>query len=668
MAASPIFSEISEQFLRCKICFKDFNTPKLLPCLHSFCKECLEGLIHPENRSLDCPVCKHHLSLYDNQNGVDGLRDNDFISSLTETMGMLKKIRNREGAIVCTCCSTENDATSYCLTCADLLCSDCIGAHTRLKVFKGHDSMSLDELRSGKYTECLLQHKEPSKCEVHDGEMMRFYCRTCEKPICRDCTVLDHKEPGHKYCRLTDAVTACRAALKKMLAEVRMKISLVTDALKSVSKSGQEIARGKEAAVEKIRTEAQKRQDDIVQMRMTLERETNTLSAIKEKQLSDLKDSLDLVLLKLNSSFEFTETVLKMGSDRDILSGKSQIETRLKELTDTCVEAKLDIDTAVKFIVNYDHTDPLGTVVDDSGTVVDGPTDSDVSKHFCKFLFEFGKRGSGPGEFCDPEGVAVTKSGDIVVADKGNCRIQVFDKFGSYKYQSPEQMFKTPTDVTVNADNHFVTVDYGERSIKTTSIDRCHVTIRKRETDVPLSPVRIDDHFWNYLHGVAVDRVGHVIASSSRHDTSEIRVFTPYGIEVSRFGESDMLSLDRIFYMCIDSTGQNIVVSDHGNRNVRKFSQDGQEKWSTDLPGHFLTGICCDDEDNIMVVSYRTGQVLMIRKDGTFAGHLVEGLNHPEGIAFTTNAGKKLVVVDGGNNRVKVYQYFRKEQGEDSSQ
>ncbi|XP_070562127.1 NHL-repeat-containing protein 4-like [Ptychodera flava] len=109
--------------------------------------------------------------------------------------------------------------------------------------------------------------------------------------------------------------------------------------------------------------------------------------------------------------------------------------------------------------------------------------------------------------------------------------------------------------------------------------------------------------------------------------------------------------------MAVDSTGHNIVVSDHGNRNVRKFDVNGHEKWSTKLPGHFLTGICCDEEDNILVMSYRTGQVLMIRNDGTFAGHLVEGLHHPEGMALTNG---KLVVVDGGNNRVKVYQYSKK--------
>ncbi|XP_002733628.1 E3 ubiquitin-protein ligase TRIM71-like [Saccoglossus kowalevskii] len=659
MAASTIFSEICDQFLRCKLCEGDFNSPKLLPCLHSFCRNCLDGLLKSDSneRSLNCPVCKQYVSLY-GKHGVDGLRDNEFIASLTETMGMLQKIRNPVNAIVCTCCSDGNEAKSYCPACDDFLCDDCVGAHGRLKVFKNHASVLLDDIRSGKCTECLLKHDKTQVCKVHDGEVMRFYCKTCEKQICRDCTVLDHKEPDHRYHRLCDAISECREALKKNLSEVKMKISLVNNSLKAVAKSQNEIAQGKEKTIEKIHLEAEKRVDDITNMRIALEGQVNALSSIKERQLNDLKDMLDLELLKLNGSFEFTDIILKMGIDRDILAGKTQMERRLKELAETCVEANMVVDTAVKFIGSYATraTDPLGKVVDESGTTVtvDGPLKSNSVQYSCRLLFEFGKRGSGPGEFCDPEGVAVTNAGDIVVADKGNSRLQIFDSLGNYKFQSPAHMYKTPTDVAVNPDNDFVVVDYGLRCIRITSPDKCHVTIRKTDSsDSPKSPV--DDDFWNYLHGITVDRIGHVVVSSSCHEQSHIRVFTPYGTEICRIGEKD--KLDRIFYMCTDSSNENILVSNHGKRPLRKYDIRGREIWSTNLPGHFITGICCDDLDNMLTVSYRTGQILLVHKDGTPGGILAEGLSHPEGIAFTKD--KKLVVVDGGHNRVKVYQYRR---------
>ncbi len=42
------------------------------------------------------------------------------------------------------------------------------------------------------------------------------------------------------------------------------------------------------------------------------------------------------------------------------------------------------------------------------------------------FAFKFGSHGSGNGEFNAPNGVAVSASGNIVVADSNNHCIQVF--------------------------------------------------------------------------------------------------------------------------------------------------------------------------------------------------------------------------------------------------
>ena len=50
---------------------------------------------------------------------------------------------------------------------------------------------------------------------------------------------------------------------------------------------------------------------------------------------------------------------------------------------------------------------------------------------------EFGKKGSGPGEFNGVHSIAMDPQGRIYIADRGNSRIQVFDSNGKYLDEWP---------------------------------------------------------------------------------------------------------------------------------------------------------------------------------------------------------------------------------------
>ena len=49
-----------------------------------------------------------------------------------------------------------------------------------------------------------------------------------------------------------------------------------------------------------------------------------------------------------------------------------------------------------------------------------------------QFLFSFGSKGEGNGQFNGPTGLAVDALDNIIVADWGNSRIQIFDQYGSF--------------------------------------------------------------------------------------------------------------------------------------------------------------------------------------------------------------------------------------------
>jgi DNA-binding beta-propeller fold protein YncE len=68
-----------------------------------------------------------------------------------------------------------------------------------------------------------------------------------------------------------------------------------------------------------------------------------------------------------------------------------------------------------------------------------------------KYLFAWGKRGSGPGEFRLPHSIAVDSKDQVYVSDRENNRIQIFDRNGKFLREwthlgSAQNLFITPDD------------------------------------------------------------------------------------------------------------------------------------------------------------------------------------------------------------------------------
>ncbi|OWF36535.1 Tripartite motif-containing protein 2 [Mizuhopecten yessoensis] len=65
MAEGGLPAELDLQLLECPICLERLHQPKSLPCLHSFCQDCLGTCITKEMSgqmasatSFSCPVCR----------------------------------------------------------------------------------------------------------------------------------------------------------------------------------------------------------------------------------------------------------------------------------------------------------------------------------------------------------------------------------------------------------------------------------------------------------------------------------------------------------------------------------------------------------------------------------------------------------------------------------
>ena len=75
-----------------------------------------------------------------------------------------------------------------------------------------------------------------------------------------------------------------------------------------------------------------------------------------------------------------------------------------------------------------------------------------------KYLMEWGKKGTGPGEFDTPHAIAIDSQGRLFVGDRANSRVQVFDQTGKLlevwrQFGRASGLFIDANDVMYSADS-----------------------------------------------------------------------------------------------------------------------------------------------------------------------------------------------------------------------
>ncbi|XP_051846337.1 transcription intermediary factor 1-beta [Antechinus flavipes] len=243
-------SEAAELLEHCGVCrerLRPEREPRLLPCLHSVCGQCL--LLGPasapgaaagttagpaaannggDGAVVDCPVCKQQCFAKD-------IVENYFMRDSGAKTAPDPKDANQ----CCTSCEDNAPATSYCVECSEPLCETCVEAHQRVKYTKDHTVRSTGPAKS-------RDGERTVYCSVHKHEPLVLFCESCDTLTCRDCQLNAHKD--HQYQFLEDAVRNQRkvlaslvkrlgdkhATLQKNTKEVRTSIRQVTDVQKRV--------------------------------------------------------------------------------------------------------------------------------------------------------------------------------------------------------------------------------------------------------------------------------------------------------------------------------------------------------------------------------------------------------------------------------------------------
>jgi DNA-binding beta-propeller fold protein YncE len=130
-----------------------------------------------------------------------------------------------------------------------------------------------------------------------------------------------------------------------------------------------------------------------------------------------------------------------------------------------------------------------------------------------RYVKEWGRLGSGPGEFRTPHALAFDSRGRLFVADRGNHRIQIFDQEG--RLLDTWLQFGRVSGLFIDASDTLFAID--SESNRTRHPDwKTGIRIGTTAADKVVAfipPHKTNDFYGAAGEGVAVDRDGHVYAA-----------------------------------------------------------------------------------------------------------------------------------------------------------
>ena len=325
--ASSALKKLEEQ-LTCAVCLDLYTNPKILPCFHFFCQQCLESLPQDpqgDNYFISCPTCCHHTQL-PKPIGAARFPAAFHINNLMEVHNLMIKVSGHQ-QVTCDICTTTN-ATGYCKECSKFLCEKCIETHKKFLTNTNHMVTSIDEVATA--ASKLLPVKQETKCPNHN-KPLEIFCETCEVLICQHCTVRIHRD--HDYDLVSDCYPKHSQKLKTSLKPVSDKIIAVTDLLTVLTSRKNEIREQGEVIKEEIHVMVEEMIDVLRQSERQLTREVDTVTNAKLQILSEQTKSAEMSLNQLKDCQEFVEQSLEVGSPQQVLSSTKQMMERTSHVT-----------------------------------------------------------------------------------------------------------------------------------------------------------------------------------------------------------------------------------------------------------------------------------------------------------------------------------------------
>ena len=707
-------SELVEtDILKCLLCKKIFQNPRLLPCLHSFCQRCIERLVKSENQtsmnpgqstsgnktsnqskprvlvkdgttdqsennneesdkitgqqqdillSFLCPICKSAIEVP--QTNVHLFPVNSFLQDLCE-MYDYKHEKERS----CEYCKYDGKkvfATSLCLDCQDNMCEECSNAHNRTKITRGHKVIPYVQVQMDRYDIDIREYQQ-QKCKKHDNTAYTMFCDRCEVMMCSECKVESHD--NHKWITLEKAVPKYQRQMKNLLKGIKQQIPSMHNYVKFLSNYDQSVVANQEKLTASIEKQTEMLHAMIDEQKAIYIEEINRAVDAERCAIEVKSKNLKTAGLSLQHNARYLSSLLNLGKSDEILSLHREINRRLTQL----MHMQLD-GAKTKLRMNFvpgkstsqniqivfgkmgiEHP-PIGQAEDGLATASALVIQSILPnvRNTVELMMSFDAEGDGDSKDVWPTGLAITKADEIVTVDRENKKVKIYDSMGIMKTEfkgQGENKLGSPFDVAVLKSGDLAVTDHAAEDVKIFAMNG-------------VLQLSIQGYF-KYPRGITVNSKGEIIVVDCQ--LKQITVHNPQtGQKIKTIEAKDShgskLLVDP-YYVTV-TPQDNIVVTDTAAPNIKVFSSDG--KYLANYGGYGTRkdevlqpyGVCCDHYGYTFVADNQNHRIHLLLPDGKLTKFLItktDSLWHPMGVAINQ---KGYLVLTEALGKVKVYKYI----------
>ena len=317
------YLEDLERDITCLVCHEHYTEPKVLPCLHYYCKQCILKLALRigTNKPFSCPECRKETTLP--EGGVEELKTAFFVNRFKSTYVNLKRVHGKIEVKCQECTDSGDKAEAFCRQCAMFICKECVKSHKRMKSFSSHEVDSLEDLKQGRARQIAVKEPPTMNCHVHEEPLIAF-CFDCNTLICHHCTAKVHRDHNFEYSKI--AAPDTKKNLLGELASLKQVTDNLSSAVEDIQTTKQEVEAQGDSVANTIHT-------SFNELQQILEKRKNELLHEASSKVQEMLDKLSVQEKNLslaNGEVQSIERFVGHCSDNDVMSMQAEIRSRIQ--------------------------------------------------------------------------------------------------------------------------------------------------------------------------------------------------------------------------------------------------------------------------------------------------------------------------------------------------